>query len=116
MTLIERSPEIGMLRTLGFSRGYIRALFVRETLMLAGISALVGSVIGALLIAGINDSGVRFTPPGQAQGTQLLLVPTVSASLVALLFIIGLAVVVAWFAARAIAARTIPVQLQGSLR
>ena len=45
MTIIERSQEIGMLRSVGFTQSYIKTLFLREMLALTALSVAVGGVV-----------------------------------------------------------------------
>ena len=65
MSIRERTREVAVLKTLGFTRGTILGLFIGETL---GIS-LVGGVLGAL-IALLFLSGAAHSP----QGAQLFLI------------------------------------------
>jgi putative ABC transport system permease protein len=46
--VLERTREIGILKALGASSGYIMNLFFRETLLIA----LLGSVLGIVMTAG----------------------------------------------------------------
>jgi putative ABC transport system permease protein len=113
MTILERSQEIGMLRALGFSRSYVRGLFVREMLALALLAMLAGTVIGFVGIAVINDSKIHFNPPGIAGGLLLRLEPSLFPSLGAGLLIFSLALVAAWIAVRSVARRNIATLVLG---
>ena len=66
MAVVERTPEIGTIRALGARRGAIRRQFLLEGAMLGAIGATSGVVVSRLLIALINHSGARWTPPGNA--------------------------------------------------
>jgi putative ABC transport system permease protein len=56
MTVRERTREVGLLKSLGFQRGTIAALFVGEALLVTSIGALIG-IGGALLIFRSIDLG-----------------------------------------------------------
>lgn len=55
MTIVERTREFGLLRTLGFTRGQVMA----QVLVEAAILGLVGSLIGALLGIGLALGAAR---------------------------------------------------------
>lgn len=73
MAISERTGEIGTLRSLGFQRSTIRAIFVSEGALLG----VIGSALGALLSVGIafavNHAGVRWTPPGRTQSISVII-------------------------------------------
>ncbi|HEX6363257.1 MAG TPA: FtsX-like permease family protein [Albitalea sp.] len=64
--VIERTVEIGTLRSMGLRRRGIRRLFMCEGLLLGCAGALVGVATAALLAALINHSGLTWTPPGRS--------------------------------------------------
>ena len=63
LSVLERRRESAMLRALGLSRGQLRATLAIEALLIAGVGAVVGIVIGlafgwagsAVLLAGIGE-------------------------------------------------------------
>jgi putative ABC transport system permease protein len=73
--IIERTREIGTLRSLGFTRAQMLGLFVREGVVLTALG--VGSgLLMALVVAGlVNLRDIRVTPPGVPGSMQLLLTP-----------------------------------------
>jgi putative ABC transport system permease protein len=75
MTILERSREIGTLRSLGFRRRHVIGLFLREGLVLTMAALLVGLGLGLVTAALVNGADVRFYPPGVPQPIQLLLTP-----------------------------------------
>ncbi len=114
MTVIERSQEIGMMRSLGFTQRQIRELFVAESLALAGIAVFVGGVVaisGGALVSSLN---IELSPPGIAGGMPLLIVPTVTQVITAALFTLSLALFTTVAAIRTIAKQKIPTLLMGS--
>ena len=63
MTIIERSKEIGMMRSLGFTRRWIRILFLIEVSCVAAISLVSGGVFGSGLIWLLNRAGFPLDLP-----------------------------------------------------
>ncbi len=76
MSIIERTREIGTLRSLGYSRPYIADLFARETLILSCASLFAGWAITQAIAWGINSLNIRFEPPGIAGTMQFVLKPS----------------------------------------
>lgn len=116
MTVIERSQEIGMMRSLGFTRTHIRRLFVQEMLVLALLSLVVGGIVGALGIFGVNHADIHFNPPGVAGGMILHLSPNASIIALAALVIFSLSVLTTLVAVRTVVKRKIALLLMGSQR
>jgi putative ABC transport system permease protein len=71
MAVVERTAEIGTLRSIGLRRSGIRKLFMIEGMLLG----LVGSVLGILVALGlaflINHGGLSWTPPGRVDAVPL---------------------------------------------
>lgn len=70
MSVIERVPEIGVLRATGMTRRQVRRMVIVEAIMLGGVGVVVGSVAGllagALMLAlgGARPPGVPLPDPG----------------------------------------------------
>lgn len=62
MSVRERTREIGVLKTLGFSNGRILRLILGESLLLATIGGLVGLGIAAATILSMQQTLVNFVP------------------------------------------------------
>ncbi len=60
MAIYERTPEIGLLKALGASRGQIRALFLVEAALIGLFGALAGLAIGWLLGVALNRLALVF--------------------------------------------------------
>jgi putative ABC transport system permease protein len=58
INIIERTPEIGTMRALGGEKGFIRNLFLAETLILNGTFALAGIIISLIMIVAFAASGL----------------------------------------------------------
>lgn len=74
MTILERSQEIGMYRSMGFRRGQVRSLYVRESLLLSLLSLAAGTLLGVTAIAAINSAHFVYHPPGISGGLTLVLI------------------------------------------
>ena len=69
--VVERTTEIGTLRSIGLRQRGIRRLFVMEGFLLGAVGALVG-VFSALLVSLIvNRSGLTWLPPGSSEALPL---------------------------------------------
>jgi putative ABC transport system permease protein len=78
MTLatIERAREMGTLRSLGFTRGQLRGLFLREAALLTGLAVAVGAGVAAGTAALVRAADIRFEPPGSGGEVRLQLTPS----------------------------------------
>ena len=54
ISVLERTKEIGILRSIGASKGNISFVFIAETLIIGLLSGLIGVVVSALLTIPIN--------------------------------------------------------------
>ncbi len=81
MGIIERTKEIGTLRAVGFSQNDVARVFVVESLILCGLSIVVGVVLTSAIAAIVNQLNIRFTPPAASGKIQFLLVWNLSIAL-----------------------------------
>jgi putative ABC transport system permease protein len=97
MSVRERVREVGILKTLGYTRGAILFMILGE----AGVISILGGAIGLALAMGLTDL-VRHGPTFMFALKTLSITPAVGALCVALAVVIGVAssVVPAWNAAR----------------
>ncbi|MBI9107225.1 MAG: FtsX-like permease family protein [Spirochaetales bacterium] len=59
ISVFERTSEIGTMRSLGAHSGFIRKLFITESMILTMTAALLGIVIGIIVVILIGKSGYR---------------------------------------------------------
>jgi putative ABC transport system permease protein len=58
INVVERTGEIGTMRAIGADKSFVRGLFLAETLILNGISALVGMVAAGIMLAAGGKKGI----------------------------------------------------------
>jgi putative ABC transport system permease protein len=73
MAVVERTVEIGTLRSIGLRRSGIRRLFVVEGCLLGVAGALAGLMIALLAAWAVNRAGLTWLPPASAQSIPLTL-------------------------------------------
>jgi putative ABC transport system permease protein len=74
MSIHDRTQEIGTMRAIGKSRGYIVRLFFTEGILLGLLGAALGTALALALIPLINAMGISFPPgPGQADRIPLMI-------------------------------------------
>lgn len=99
LTILERTREIGTWRALGFERGHVQGLLLREAVLLSAVGLGAGLCIGLAVAAAINGAGLRFSPPGVAGSIRLLITPAVwSCAAQAMLMPPGIAIATWWVA------------------
>src|SRR5215471_18666510 len=85
MSVRERVREVGVLKTLGFSRGNILAIILGEACSISLVGGLIGFAISVFLTAGVNKSPAGgFLPPIRPAD------PTVAVACIATAIAIGL--------------------------
>ena len=57
INVVERTGEIGTMRAIGADKSFVRGLFLAETLILNGISALVGMLAAGIMLAAGGKNG-----------------------------------------------------------
>lgn len=66
MTVMERVKEIGTIRALGFRKGFVRALFLTESVLIGFFGAVLALGSAVLLSNMVNNAGIQWTPPSNA--------------------------------------------------
>jgi putative ABC transport system permease protein len=107
MTVVERTREIGTLRSMGLRRSGILRLFATEAFLLVVIGCAAGLVFTLLVRLAVNTAGITYTPPNSSNVVRLIVeldVPRMARTFV-LLSVLGIAA--AFFPARAAARKQI---------
>ena len=73
MSVVERTDEIGTTRALGLRRAGIRRQFLIEGVLLGVMGATAGVLIAFIVSCLVNQGGLTWLPPGQAQPVPLKL-------------------------------------------
>jgi putative ABC transport system permease protein len=63
MNILERTKEIGTMRSLGFNQKGIARIFMKETIIISFISILLGNVLIYFISFFINSLNIRILPP-----------------------------------------------------
>lgn len=104
----ERVREIGTLRSLGFRRHHVLALFTLEAGILAAISSGVGLVATVSLVHLINGAGISYNGGMAATPIPLAVRIVPAACIFAVVFLSGVAMLAALMPARRAARLSIP--------
>jgi putative ABC transport system permease protein len=116
MTVLERGQEIGMLRSLGFTKKRIKQIFMLESIALTAISLVAGGIVAMITMMIVNRAGIVFNPPGISGGMQLALSPNALIAAAGAFVIFLLAIVSTWYATHLSIHKTIPTLLSGGHR
>jgi putative ABC transport system permease protein len=100
LTILERTRELATFRSLGFTRGQVTGLFLREAMALTALGVLAGLILGLAAAGAINAANIRFEAVGMAGTIQLLIVPSPGVCLAAAAAYFPLAFVATWLAVR----------------
>lgn len=116
MTVIERSEEVGMLRSLGYTRARIQQIFALEGLFITLLSTLTGIIVSLIAMEIIYASNIRFTPPGIDGGMQLIIIPDIRIMLIATACVSSLGMLATWLAVTGISKKNIAELVAGTHR
>jgi len=100
LTILERTRELATFRSLGFTRGQVTALFLREAMALTALGVLVGLGLGLVAAVVVNAADIRFEAVGMAGTIQLLLLPSPAVCAAAALAYFPLSLAATWIAVR----------------
>jgi putative ABC transport system permease protein len=104
----ERTREIGTLRSLGFLRRHVVALFVLEAGLLAGLASVAGACATLVLTVAVNHLGLTYKAGILANAIPLAVRVVPGAYVFAVLFLSSVAMVAAVVPARRAARMVIP--------
>jgi len=100
LAILERTREIGTLRSLGYTRRQLMGVFLREAATLAGISIAAGLVLALAVATAVRASGFRFHPPGLGGSIPLVLTPAMGTCLGVAALLVALTLGATWVAVR----------------
>ncbi len=116
MTVIERSEEVGMLRSLGYTRSRIRQIFALEGLYITLLSTITGVVFGLIAMQIIRMANIHFSPPGIEGGMQLIIIPDFTIMFIATICVSSLGLIATWLAVTGISKKNIAELVAGTHR
>ena len=116
MTVIERSQEVGMFRSVGYNQATIRRLFALEGLFLTGTSVVIGAVFGFCCMLLINSLKITLNPPGISGGILLEIVPNGWIILAGALSVSALGITSTWIAVSGVVRKNIANLVSGAHR
>ena len=59
ISVMERTSEIGTMRALGAQKGFVRRMFIAETMTVTAVFGVLGVVLGAAVVVALNMVGIR---------------------------------------------------------
>jgi putative ABC transport system permease protein len=107
LTIMERTRELATFRSLGFTRGQVTALFLREAAALTALGILAGLLLGFAAAGAVNAANIRVEPSGMAGTVRLLIIPSLSVCLGAAAAYFPLSLAATWIAVRRSVARPV---------
>jgi len=116
MTIIERSQEVGMFRSVGYNQKIIRKLFILEGLFLTLTSVGFGAMLGLITMFAINTLNIKIHPPGVAGGITLMFAPNPIIILTGGIFVGVLGMVSTWIAVTGVVRKNIANLVSGATR
>lgn len=116
MTVIERSEEVGMLRSLGYTKRLIRIIFALEGFYLALVGTVTGIVCGVVSMLVINSAKLQFNPPGVVGGVDLEIVADFRMIVLATFCVSSLGLIATWAAVTGISRKNISELIAGAHR
>lgn len=108
---IERTREMGTLRSLGFTHDELTGLFLREATLLTVLAVSGGAALAQVTRLVLGAAQVRFTPPGCGIDVAVQLMPSPTAWMGTAVFFVLLTVTATWLAVRSIARTNVSVLL-----
>jgi putative ABC transport system permease protein len=100
LTVMERTRELATFRSLGFTRGQVTALFLREATVLTALGIGAGLLLGLAAAAAVRFANIQVEPSGMAGTMQLLLPPSVPHCLAAAAAYFPFSLTATWLAVR----------------
>ncbi len=107
MTVVERTREIGTLRSIGLKRSGVIRLFTLESMLLTLIGCVTGLVIALSVRWGVNSADISYVPPNSASPVPLLVDLDLPRTLVTFVLMGVVGTLAAWMPARRAAQKDI---------
>lgn len=107
LTILERTRELATFRSLGFTRGQVTALFLREAAALTALGIALGLLLGLAVSAGVGAAHVEIEASGIAGTLPLRLQPTFAVCVVAAAAYFPFSLAATWLAVRRGVARPV---------
>lgn len=100
VSILERSKELGTLRSIGFSQKQISMMITRESVVIATITGLIGSGVSLVISQAINSANFRLRPINTPSDIQFVVSPTWEIMVATFMFLLLLSFIVSWFVCR----------------
>jgi putative ABC transport system permease protein len=100
LTMLERTQEMGTFRALGYRRGHLLGLYVRESVLLAAAALAAGLVLAYAVSALVNTLDLRISPPGVPGTLRVYIVPGAGVAFAAAALLLPLTSLVTWLVVR----------------
>jgi putative ABC transport system permease protein len=100
LTVMERTRELATFRSLGFTRGQVTGLFLREATALTAVGIAAGLVLGLAAAFAVRGANIQVEPSGMAGTFQLLMTPSPSVCAAAAAAYFPFSLVATWVAVR----------------
>jgi putative ABC transport system permease protein len=92
MNVLERSKEIGTLRSLGYTAQRVTGMFIKEAVWISLFSALIGIILSVIISLAANSAHIMYESPGSSGSVrfQVVVPPLFYAVLTGLLVLISI--------------------------
>jgi len=107
VTILGRIREFGTLRSIGFSKNFVLLLCALESSGLALLAGAIGLVGSTLITLGIRAADLSWVPPGSSNAIPITIMWTLKGYAVALLLLLGLAVLASYLPTRLVVRKQI---------
>jgi putative ABC transport system permease protein len=107
LTILERTRELATFRSLGFTRGQVTGLFLREAMLLTAAGVAGGLLLGLAFSGMITAAGIRIEGSGMAGSVRLMLSPTLPGCVSAAAAYFPVSLLATWLAVRRSVARPV---------
>lgn len=114
VSILERSKELGTLRSIGYSRKQISLMIAMESVVMATITGVVGTLLSIMISYVINSANFRLRPINTPSDIQFVISPTWEIVVATFIFFLLVSFVVSWILCQKVLNRTIITLLNDS--